>query len=83
MHIEGKDLPPGKYLFHRYMTKNGEKIIVNTYKIKRTTEGYVFYNSTLQIEDEIRRIEFKKNNIAFIWTKVSRFGLLYTIQINL
>ena len=29
MHIEGKDLPQGRYLFQRYMTKNGEKVKVN------------------------------------------------------
>ena len=31
VHIEGKDLPIGKYDFHRYMNYNGEKRKVNTY----------------------------------------------------
>ena len=33
IHIEGKDLPIGKYDFHRYMTYNGEKQKINTYHI--------------------------------------------------
>ena len=45
MYIEGKDLPQGRYLFQRYLTQNGEKVKVNTYKIERTTEGYEFYDS--------------------------------------
>lgn len=81
MHIEGKDLPQGKYLFQRYMMDNGEKVKVNTYKIERTTEGYKFYDSETKIEDELRRIELKKNKIALIWSKGSRLGLLYSIEI--
>jgi len=81
MHIEGKDLPQGKYLFQRYVMDNGEKVKVNTYKIERTTEGYEFYDSETKIEDEIRRIELKKNKLALIWSKGSRLGLLYSIEI--
>ena len=61
MHVEGKDLPVGKYLFHRYLTYNGEKQKVNTYKIEKTTDGYKFYESPTIIDDEIRRMEIKKN----------------------
>ena len=61
MHIEGKDLSQGRYLFHRYLTQNGERVIVNTYKIERTTDGYEFYDSEIKMADDIRRIEFKKN----------------------
>ena len=82
MHIEGKDLPQGKYLFQRYVMDNGEKVKVNTYKIERTTEGYEFYDSETKIEDELRRIELKKNNLALIWSKGSRLGLLYSIEIS-
>ncbi len=53
MHIEGKDLPQGKYLFQRYVMDNGSKVKVNTYKIERTTEGYEFYDSETKIEDEL------------------------------
>jgi len=81
MYIEGKDLPQGRYLFQRYLTQNGEKVKVNTYKIERTTEGYEFYDSETKIEDELRRIELKKNKLALIWTKGSRLGLLYSIEI--
>jgi len=81
MHIEGKDLPQGKYLFQRYVMDNGEKVKVNTYKIERTTEGYEFYDSETKIENEIRRIELKKNKLALIWSKGSRLGLLYSIEI--
>ena len=35
IHIEGKDLPIGKYDFHRYMTYNGEKQKINTYGQKK------------------------------------------------
>jgi hypothetical protein len=82
MHIEGKNLPQGKYLFHRYMTYNGEKVKVNTYKIERTTEDYRFYDSENKMEEEVRRIELKKGNIALIWTQGSRLGLLYTIEVD-
>jgi hypothetical protein len=81
MHIEGKDLPQGRYLFQRYLTQNGEKVKVNTYKIERTTEGYEFYDSETKIEDELRRIELKKSKLALIWAKGSRLGLLYSIEI--
>jgi len=81
MHIEGKDLPLGRYLFHRYLTQNGEKVKVNTYKIERTTDGYEFYDSETKIEDELRRIELKKNKLSLIWAKGSRLGLLYSIEI--
>jgi len=66
MHIEGKDLPQGRYLFQRYLTQNGEKVKVNTYKIERTTDGYEFYDSETKIEDELRRIELKKSKLALI-----------------
>jgi len=81
MHIEGKDLPQGRYLFQRYLTQNGEKVKVNTYKIERTTDGYEFYDSETKIEDELRRIELKKSKLSLIWTKGSRLGLLYSIEI--
>ena len=81
MHIEGKDLPQGKYLFQRYIMDNGSKVKVNTYKIERTTDGYEFYDSETKIEDELRTIEFKNNKIALIWAKGSRLGLLYSIEI--
>ena len=81
MHVEGKDLPIGKYLFNRYLTYNGEKQKVNTYKIEKTTDGYTFYESPKTIDDEIRRIEIKKNYMALIWSKHSRLGLLYSIEI--
>ncbi len=80
MHVEGKDLPVGKYLFHRYLTYNGEKKKVNTYKIEKTTDGYKFYESPTVIDDEIRRMELKKNYMALIWSKHSRLGLLYSIE---
>ncbi len=81
MHIEGKDLPVGKYLFHRYLTFNGKKKKVNTYKIDKTIDGYKFYESPTIIDDEIRRMEIKKNYMALIWSKHSRLGLLYSIEI--
>jgi hypothetical protein len=82
MHIQGKDLAQGKYLFHRYLTKNGEKVKVNTYKIERA-DSYKFYDSETKIEDEIRRIEFKKKERALIWVKGSRLGLLYIIYLKI
>ena len=60
VHIEGKDLPIGKYDFHRYMTYNGEKQKINTYHIEKTKDGYEFFKSSIKIDDEIRRIELKK-----------------------
>ena len=81
MHIEGKDLPQGKYLFQRYVMDNGSKVKVNTYKIESTIDGYEFYDSETKIEDELRTIEFKNNKIALIWIKGSRLGLLYSIEI--
>tara|TARA_B100002051_G_scaffold203842_1_gene194081 strand:+ start:1927 stop:2247 length:321 start_codon:yes stop_codon:yes gene_type:complete len=80
VHIEGKDLPIGKYDFHRYMTYNGEKQKVNTYHIEKTRDGYKFFEASIKIDDEIRRIELKKANMALIWSTHSRLGLLYTIE---
>lgn len=80
VHIEGKDLPIGKYDFHRYMNYNGEKRKVNTYHIEKTEKGYELFNSSTKIDDEIRRIELKKANMALIWSTHSRLGLLYTIE---
>jgi len=82
MHIEGEDLPDGNYLFHRYVTWEGEKKLVNTYKIKKTAKGYEFYDSEKGIEKEIRRIELKKGNIALVWSCGSRLGLLYSIVLE-
>ena len=75
MHVEGKDLPIGKYLFHRYLTFNGEKRKVNTYKIEKTTDGYKLYDSQNTIDDEIRRIELKK--------KLHGFNLEQTFKIRI
>lgn len=79
--VLGKDLSIGKYNFIRYMTLNGEKIKKNTYHIEKTKDGYVLFNSDLNIDDEIRRIEFrKKGGLALMWSTKSRLGLLYTIE---
>ena len=80
VHVEGKNLPIGKYDFHRYMTYNGEKRKVNTYYIEKTKDGYEFFESSIKMDDEIRRIELKKANMALIWSTHSRLGLLYTIE---
>ena len=80
VHVEGKKLPIGKYDFHRYMTYNGEKRKVNTYYIEKTKDGYEFFESSIKMDDEIRRIELKKANMALIWSTHSRLGLLYTIE---
>ena len=79
--VQGKDLPIGKYNFIRYMTLNGEKIKKNTYHIEKTKDSYVLFNSDLNIDDEIRRIELrKKGGLALMWSTKSRLGLLYTIE---
>ena len=79
--VLGKDLPIGKYNFIRYMTLNGEKIKKNTYHIEKTKDSYVLFNSDLNIDDVIRRIELrKKGGLALMWSTKSRLGLLYTIE---
>ena len=79
--VLGKDLHIGKYNFIRYMTLNGEKIKKNTYHIEKTKDGYVLFNSDLNIDDEIRRIELRKKGVlALMWSTKSRLGLLYTIE---
>jgi hypothetical protein len=87
MHIEGKDIPGGNYLFQRFMMKNGENVIVNTYKIKSTKDGYEFYDSEKEMAEVIRRIELRRSKkrglFALIWTVGSRFGLLYTIKMDI
>ena len=62
------------------MTYNGEKQKVNTYHIEKTRDGYKFFEDSIKIDDEIRRIELKKANMALIWSTHSRLGLLYTIE---
>ena len=78
MYVVGENLNMGTYLFHRYMTFDGKKQLVNTYKIEKNKDGYKLYDDHRYIDDVIKRIEIKKNNMALIWTKNSQLGLLYS-----
>ena len=79
MHVEGENLVNGTYLFHRYMTYDGVKRVVNTHKIEKTDDGYKLCDDHRDIDSVIKRIEIKKGNIALLWTRNSRLGLLYSI----
>ena len=80
VHIEGQDLDIGKYEFNRYTLSSGTRKKKKTYKIEKTKEGYIFYDSSKPIEKEIRRIEFIKSTEAFIWPIDSRIGSLFMIE---
>jgi len=79
MQVEGEQLAIGTYLFHRYMTFDGVKQLINTHKIEKTENGYKLCDDNRDIDSVIKRIEIKKGNIALLWTRNSRLGLLYSI----
>ena len=79
MIITGKNLNTGTYLFHRYITFNDKKQLINTYKIEKNKNKYKLHDDHRDIYDVIDQIEIKNKNTALIWNKNSRIGLLYSI----
>jgi len=79
MIITGKKLNIGTYLFHRYITFNDKKKLINTYKIEKNKNEYKLHDDHRDIYDVIDQIEIKNKNTALIWNKNSRIGLLYSI----
>jgi len=79
MIITGKKLNIGTYLFHRYITFNDKKQLINTYKIEKKNNEYKLHDDHSEIYDVIDKIDIKNKNTALIWTKTSRLGLLYSI----
>ena len=74
-----KNLNIGTYLFHRYITFNNKKKLINTYKIEKNKNEYKLIDDHRDIYDVIDHIEIKNKNTALIWAKNSGLGLLYSI----
>ncbi len=81
MRIQGlKNAPMGTHNVVRYVTYNGEKTIVSTYKMERSGNEIKLFHEENDITETVRSIEFKKSGVLLMWIKPSRLGLLYSIE---
>lgn len=81
MRIQGlKNAPMGTHNIVRYVTYNGEKKIVSTYKMERSGNEIKLFHEEVDITETVRSIEFKKIGVLLMWIKPSRLGLLYSIE---
>ena len=81
MRIQGlKNAPMGTHNIVRYVTYNGEKKIVSTYKMERSGNKIKLFHEEVDITETVRSIEFKKSGVLLMWIKPSRLGLLYSIE---
>jgi len=81
MRIQGlKNAPMGTHNIVRYVTYNGEKKIVSTYKMERYGNEIKLFHEEVDITETVRSIEFKKSGVLLMWIKPSRLGLLYSIE---
>ena len=81
MRIQGlKNAPMGTHNIVRYVTYNGEKKIVSTYKMERSGNEIKLFHEENDITETVRSIEFKKSGVLLMWIKPSRLGLLYSIE---
>ena len=81
MRIQGlKNAPMGTHNIVRYVTYNGEKKIVSTYKMERSGNEIKLLDEEVDITETGRSIEFKKSGVLLMWIKPSRLGLLYSIE---
>tara|TARA_B100000902_G_scaffold328919_1_gene325208 strand:- start:180 stop:434 length:255 start_codon:yes stop_codon:yes gene_type:complete len=81
MRIQGlKNAPMGTHNIVRYVTYNGEKKIVSTYKMERSGNEIKLFHEEVDITETVRSIEFKKSGVLLMWIKPSRLGLLYSVE---
>jgi len=81
MRIQGlKNATMGTHNIVRYVTYNGEKKIVSTYKMERSGNEIKLFHEEVDITETVRSIEFKKSGVLLMWIKPSRLGLLYSIE---
>ena len=81
MRIQGlKNAPMGTHNIVRYVTYNGVKKIVSTYKMERSGNEIKLFHEEVDITETVRSIEFKKSGVLLMWIKPSRLGLLYSIE---
>jgi hypothetical protein len=81
MRIQGlKNAPSGSFKVVRYVTYNGEKQIVSTYKMERSGNDIKLFHEENDITETVRSIEFKKGGVLLMWVKPSRLGLLYKVE---
>ncbi len=81
MRIQGlKNAPMGTNNIVRYVTYNGEKKIVSTYKMERSGNEIKLFHEEVDITETVRSIEFKKSGVLLMWIKPSRLGLLYSVE---
>ena len=74
----------GIYIFTRYTTFNGVKQLMNIFRIKKNNNEYVLLDVLNQ--DEIREIEIKSNNYAYVSLKNSFSSSMYNykkLEINI
>ena len=74
MNIDGA-IPNGKYTLTRSMSML-DNIFVYSMNVGKNIE--IFCNDK-NITEEITHLDFKKNNIVFLWRKPSKVGLPFKI----
>ncbi len=75
MKVEGKLLATGSYKLERVMYKViGDQALL-TYMLTIDGENITLLQHEQDVTAEIRRLEFKKKDIIFIWRNPSRVGL--------
>ena len=82
MRIGGwKNAKGGTHKLVRYVTRNGIKTAVANYKLTIIDKKIqLFSEKDEDMTDQVRSIEFKKDNVLLMWIKPSRLGLLYSIE---
>ena len=67
MRIQGlKNAPMGTHNIVRYVTYNGEKKIVSTYKMERSGNEIKLFHEEVDITETVRSIEFKKSGVLLM-----------------
>lgn len=79
MRITGKLVGNGRYTMTR-VTGLTRKILNPSFQIEISDKIQV-YEDDKNITDEIRHLEFKKENVVFLWRKPSKVGLPYKLTL--
>ena len=79
MLITGKLIGSGRYTMTRVIAPM-RKPLPLSYQIEISEKTQVYENDK-NITDEIRHLEFQKDNVVFLWRKPSKVGLPYKLAL--
>ena len=79
MRVTGKQVGNGHYTMTRAMTMV-QKPLTPSYQIEISDKIQVYENDK-NITEEIRHLEFKKDDMVFLWRKPSKVGLPYQLAL--